>query len=89
LDWEYVARSLFLYSCEIWTLAQRNIRRLKIADACFTGRIAGYNLLNHRNENGLQELKVDLVEKELAKYKQKWINHVGRMEDIRHKKTTS
>jgi len=41
--------------------------------------------LNHgKNEDTLEELKVDTVERKLAQYKQKWLHHVSRMEeDIR------
>jgi len=47
----------------------------------------GYSLLDQRrNENILQELKVDSAEKKLAQCTQKWLNHVSRMEDIRYPK---
>jgi hypothetical protein len=39
-----------------------------------------------RNEDISQKLKVDPVEKKLARYKQKWLNHVSRMEDVRYTK---
>jgi len=41
---------------------------------------AGYNILDHRkNEDILEELKVDLVEKKLGQYKQKCLNNVSRI----------
>jgi len=44
---------------------------------------SGYNLLdNGRNEDTLDELKTDPVERKLAQHEQKWLNQVGRMEDI-------
>jgi len=44
---------------------------------------AGYNLLRHtRNEDILEMLKVDSVEKKLVQYKQEWLNHVSRLKDI-------
>jgi hypothetical protein len=47
-----------LCGCEIWTLKQRVIRRLKIAEMKFTRPTAGYSLLGHRkNECTLEELK--------------------------------
>jgi len=50
-------------------------------------RTARYGLLdNRRNEDILEELKVDPVEKKLAQYKQKWLNHVSRMEDTGYQK---
>jgi hypothetical protein len=46
-------------------------------------RTAGYDLLDkRRNEDILEELKVDPVGKKSAQYKQKkLLNHVRRMED--------
>jgi len=57
-----VAIPWLLYGCEIWTLKQRDIRRLKTAEKKFMRRTAGYNLLDHRrNEDILEEIKVDSV----------------------------
>jgi hypothetical protein len=51
----------------------------------FMRSTTGYSSLDHRrNEDVLEELKVDPVEKKLAQYKQKWLNHVSRTEDIRY-----
>jgi hypothetical protein len=48
---------------------------------------AGYSLLDQRRtEYILKELKVDPAEKKLAQYKQKWLNNVSRLEDVRHPK---
>jgi len=53
----------------------------------FIRHTAGYGLLDHRrNEDMLEELKVDLVKKKLAQYKQKCLNLLGGMEDIRYPK---
>jgi hypothetical protein len=53
----------------------------------FMRRTAEYSLLDHRrNEDILEELKVDSVEKKLARYKQKWLNHVSKIDDIRYSK---
>lgn len=41
---------------EIWTLKQRDIRRLKAADMKFIKWTAGYNVLDHtRNEDVVEE----------------------------------
>jgi hypothetical protein len=37
-----------------------------------------------KNEDILEEIKVDPLEKKLAEYKQKLLNHVNRMKNIRH-----
>jgi hypothetical protein len=48
---------------------------------------AGYSLLDHRrSENDLEELKVDSLENKLAQYKQSWLNHVSKMEDVMYPK---
>jgi hypothetical protein len=52
-------------------LKQRDIRRLKTAKIKFMRRRAGYSLLDYRrNEDILEELTVNPVEKKLAQYKQ-------------------
>jgi len=56
---------------------------LKTAVMKFVGRTAGYSLLNHRRSEDISELRVDPVEKKIAHYKQKWINHVCKVEDTR------
>jgi hypothetical protein len=42
-------------------------------------RIFGYKV-----ENILKEFEIELIEKKLAHYKQKWLNRVSRFEDIRY-----
>jgi hypothetical protein len=49
-------------------------------------RRAGYILLDCRKKEVL-ELKVEPDENKRAQYKQKWLNHVNRMLDIRYMKT--
>jgi hypothetical protein len=66
------------------TMKQRKTAEMKLVRPT-----AGYSLLDHgRNENEdiLDKLKVDPVERKLAQYKQKWLYHVSRMEDIRYPK---
>jgi hypothetical protein len=64
-------------------MKQMDGRRLKGEEIKFMGRTAGYSLLDHRNnEDILEELKVGPVGKKLAQCKQKWLNHVSRMEDL-------
>jgi hypothetical protein len=46
-------------------------------------RTRGYSSLDHsRTEDGLEEFEVYPIEWKLAQYKQKWLNHISRMEDI-------
>jgi hypothetical protein len=70
-----------------WKLKQRNARRLKTAEINLRRRSEWYSLLDRRrNEDILEEAEVEPVEKKLAQYKQKWLNHVSRMEDSRYTK---
>jgi len=41
-------------------------------------------LTEQRINQDISELKVNSVEKKLAQYKQKWLYHISRMEDIRY-----
>jgi hypothetical protein len=46
----------------------------------FSRRIAGYTLFDHkRNEDILEELKVEPVDEKLRRYKSHWLRHVTRM----------
>jgi len=49
------------------------------------GRRAEHSLLDRRRNDFLEELTADTTEK-IAQYKEKWLNHVSRTEDIRYPK---
>jgi hypothetical protein len=50
-----------LYDCEIWSLKQRDIRRMKAAETKFMRRTARYRLQDHiRNEDILKNLYTTL-----------------------------
>jgi hypothetical protein len=75
----YVSHHI-VHGSEIWTWKQRNIRRLKTAELKFMRSKAGYIFLDRRRSGDiLEELKVELVEKKLAQYKQKSLNHISGM----------
>jgi hypothetical protein len=51
------------------------------------GHTAVYSLLDCRRNDILEELKSKPSQKKkLAQYKEEWLNHVTRMEDIRYPK---
>jgi hypothetical protein len=59
-----LAIRLLLCGCEIWTLKQRDVRRLKAAEIKFMRCTAGYSLLDQRrNVDILEEIKVNGVKK--------------------------
>jgi len=45
-----------------------------------------YNLLDHKNEDIVEELKTEPVERKSEHHKQKWLIHVSNTEDIRYQK---
>jgi hypothetical protein len=50
-----------------------------------TGKRLNTTVLDHRgNEDILEELKLDTDGKKLSHYKQKWLNYVNMMENIRY-----
>jgi hypothetical protein len=68
-------------------LKQRDIKRLKKAEMKFVTGTAGYNLMDYRRKQDIQEgIKVEPVDRKLAQYKQKRLNQVSRMEDVRYPK---
>jgi hypothetical protein len=42
--------------------------------------------MRRRRKEDILGIKVDQVQNKFEKYKQKWSNHINRMEDIRHPK---
>ncbi|KAJ4428270.1 hypothetical protein ANN_24287 [Periplaneta americana] len=72
---------ILLYGREIWVLKQRDISRLRAAEMKYLRRTAGYTLLDHkRNEDILQELKMQPLEEKIAEYRNRWLEHISRME---------
>jgi len=51
--------------CEIWTLKQKCVRRLRTAEMTFM-------ILYHRRNEGILETEVNPVRKKLAQCKQNW-----------------
>jgi hypothetical protein len=78
-----LALPILLYGSEIWTLRQKEKRRLTLIEMKLF-RTAGYTLFDHkRNEKILQELKVGPVDNKLRIYKSNWLQHVTRMNNNR------
>jgi len=69
----------FIYGCEILTLRQKDKKRLAPIEMKFFRRTAGYTLSDHkRNEEILEELKVQPVDEKLRRYKSNWLRQVTR-----------
>jgi hypothetical protein len=59
---------VFIYGCEIWTHRQKDKKRLISVEIKFFRRREGYILFDHeRNEEILEELKVEPVDEKLKK----------------------
>jgi len=71
---------LLLYDSEIWTLRQKDKKRLTSLEMkCFRSS-AGHTLHDHkRNEEILEELKVEPADEKPRKYASNWLRHVTRM----------
>ena len=68
-----------LYGSEIWTLRQRDKKRLILNEMKFF-RTAGYTHFDDkRNEEILEELKVEPVDKKLNRYKSNSLRHITRI----------
>ncbi|KAJ4434195.1 hypothetical protein ANN_22743 [Periplaneta americana] len=69
------------YVSEIWVLKQRDISRLRAAEKKYLRRTAGYTLLDHkRNEDILQKLNMQPLEEKVTEYRNRWLEHISRME---------
>jgi len=62
------------------------MRCLKTAEVKFWDARKDTVYLEHKRNENISELKVDPLEKKLAQCKQKCLNHVSRIQDIRYPK---
>jgi adenine specific DNA methylase Mod len=75
-----LALPILLYGSEIWTLRRKNKKQLTSIDMKYCIRTAGYRFLDHkRNEEILEELKLEQVEEKPRRYKSNWLQHVTSM----------
>jgi DNA-binding sugar fermentation-stimulating protein len=82
------ALRILLYGSEIWTLRQKDKNRLTSTEMNFSRRRAGYTLLDHkRNEEILEELRVERGDEKLRSYKPNCLKHATRMNSNRMPKT--
>lgn len=82
--YKVLARPVLMYGSEAWTVRNSDVQRLTTAEMRFLRRTAGYSLLDHkRNELITKELKITPIYEHLNHYRQKWLNHVNRMDRSR------
>jgi hypothetical protein len=73
-----LALPILVYGSEIWTLRQKDKKRLTSIEIKFF-RTAGYTLFDHKRiEEILEELKVKSVDEKQRRYKSNWLQHVTR-----------
>jgi hypothetical protein len=71
---------ILLYGSENWTFRQKDKKRLISIETNFFKRTVEYTLSDHRrNEEILEELKLEPAEEKLRRYKSNWLQHVTRM----------
>jgi hypothetical protein len=74
-----LALSILLYGSEVWTLRPKDKKQLTLIGMKFF-RTVGYTLFDHkRNEEILEELKVEPVDEKLRRCKSNWLQHITRM----------
>jgi len=82
--YKVVARPSLLYGSETWVTTQRDMTGLEAAEMRFLRSVTGYtNLDKIRSEDIRQELQISGIQDVRLKYKQKWINHLERMDNTR------
>ncbi|KAJ4446195.1 hypothetical protein ANN_12889 [Periplaneta americana] len=88
--YKVLARPVLMYGSEVWAVRNSDDQRLTTAEMRFLRRTAGYSLLDHkRNELITKSLKIIAVYENFNHYRQKWLNHVNRMDRSRLSKTNS
>jgi hypothetical protein len=82
--YKVVARPTLLYGSETWVSTERDMTRLEAAEMRFIRRVKGYTRLDKiRSEVIRKELDISGIQNVRSKYKQKWINHLERMDNTR------
>ena len=82
--YKVVVRPSLLYGSETWVTTKRDKTCLEAAEMCFLRSVMGYTRLDKiRSEVIRKELEISGIQDVRLKYKQKWINHLERMDSTR------
>jgi len=82
--YQVVARPTLLYGSDTWVTTKRDMTRLEAAEMRFLRSVKGYTGLDKiRSEVIRKELETSGIQDVKSKYKQKWINHLERMDNTR------
>lgn len=72
------------YGSETWTITKQYHTKIQSSEMKFVRSIAGYTKMDKKyNEDIRQELKVEDINSTIAGYREKWLQHVQRMETNR------
>jgi hypothetical protein len=75
---------IILYGSEVWALRKKDSKRLSSIILNFLEEQPGTPLFDHKcNEQVLEELKTELVDEKLRRYKSNLLRHVTRMNSSR------
>ena len=73
-----------LYGSETWVTTTRDMTRLEAAEMRFLRSVKGYTRLDKiRREVLSKELEISGIQDVGSKHKQKWFNHLERMDNTR------
>jgi len=82
--YKVVARPTLLCGSETWVTTKRDMTRLEATEMRFLRSVKGYTRLDKiRSEIIRKELEIPGIQNVRTKYKQNWINHLERMDNIR------
>jgi hypothetical protein len=77
-----------LYGCETWAVIEQDKCRVTSAEMKLMRRIKKYTRQDYRTSEGiLSKLKTNPVVKKIKNYRNKWIQHVRRMDSDRQTAT--
>jgi hypothetical protein len=79
-----LAIPILLYGSEAWTLKEQDKSRITAAEMKLLRKTAKYTWQDHKqNRDITEELKIQPVMEKINNYKNKWIQHVRRMDRAR------
>jgi hypothetical protein len=80
--YKVLARPTPLYGSETWVTTKRDMTCLEAAEMRFLRSVKGYTRLDKiRSEVIIIDLELSGIQDVRAEYKQKWINHPGRLDN--------
>ena len=87
LIYQTVIRPTFLYGCETWSMSVKDEKRMATTEMRMVRWAMGVSLLEHRrNEEILEEAKVEAIATVMRRRRLEWVGHVkrgGETENIR------